>query len=370
MITRTRKLTLADTYPLERIGRLDEILFFDIETTGFSPVYSTLYLIGCTYYEDGGWHLRQWFADTKEAETDVLHAFFAFMGQYRTLVHFNGDGFDLPYLQKRCGQLGLAYDFSEIRSYDIYKRCKPYRKVLGLDSMKQKAIERFLGIFRQDKYNGGQLIEVYKEYLMTHEDYLYDLLILHNAEDLEGMPQILPILNYPDFFEQPLTYQTAERAGSQLHLTFTSECRLPVPLKLNLPPVKTLIEESQMIFSISLYEGTLKHFYPNYRDYYYLIYEDTAVHKSIGEYVDKGARIKATKKTCYTKKEGAFLPQFAPLWEPVLQKDPKDKVTYVEFSSACLEDENCRQAYLIQLLTWIGIPSVKIQTTTVHLRQS
>ena len=54
--------------------------------------------------------------------------------------------------------------------------------------MKQKSIEQFLGLAREDKYNGGQLIEVYREYLMTHESFLYDLLILHNEDDLKGMP--------------------------------------------------------------------------------------------------------------------------------------------------------------------------------------
>lgn len=66
--------------------------------------------------------------------------------------------------------------------------------------MKQKAIEQFLGISREDKYTGGQLIEVYRDYLHTHEKSLYDLLILHNEDDLKGMPAILPILSYADFF--------------------------------------------------------------------------------------------------------------------------------------------------------------------------
>ena len=38
----------------------------------------------------------------------------------------------------------------------------------------------------------GQLIEVYREYLMTHESFLYDLLILHNEDDLKGMPPYCP----------------------------------------------------------------------------------------------------------------------------------------------------------------------------------
>ena len=68
---------------------------------------------------------------------------------------------------------------------------------MGLENLKQKSIEQFLGIAREDKYNGGQLIEVYGEYLQTHSELLKHLLILHNEDDLKGMPQILPILAYP-----------------------------------------------------------------------------------------------------------------------------------------------------------------------------
>ena len=97
MITIEKKLQLPDTYPLERIGELDELLFFDIETTGFSGDRCQLYLIGCTYYKDNTWNLIQWFADTKAAEKDLLDHFFDFLKQYKTVVHFNGDGFDIPF---------------------------------------------------------------------------------------------------------------------------------------------------------------------------------------------------------------------------------------------------------------------------------
>ncbi|MEG2700054.1 MAG: ribonuclease H-like domain-containing protein, partial [Hungatella sp.] len=64
MITVEHTICLPDTYPLHRLGTLEELLFFDIETTGFSGDYSNLYLIGCTYYTQNSWHLIQWFADT------------------------------------------------------------------------------------------------------------------------------------------------------------------------------------------------------------------------------------------------------------------------------------------------------------------
>ena len=83
------------------------------------------------------------------------------MKRFRILVHFNGDGFDIPYLLKCCRRLGLNYDFDSIISLDIYKKIKPYRKLLGLENMKQKSIERFLGVSREDKCSGGELIQVY-----------------------------------------------------------------------------------------------------------------------------------------------------------------------------------------------------------------
>ena len=55
MITIKHPIDFPDTYPLDRIGPLKDILFFDIETTGFSGETSQLYLIGCTYFDGFDW---------------------------------------------------------------------------------------------------------------------------------------------------------------------------------------------------------------------------------------------------------------------------------------------------------------------------
>ncbi len=362
MITIEKCLDLPDTYPLERIGKLEELLFFDIETTGFSGAHSNLYLIGCTYYRDGGWHLIQWFADTADSEEALLHAFFGFLGAFKTVIHFNGDTFDIPYLLRRCAHYHLPYSFSSVASVDIYKRIRPYRRLLGPQSMKQKSIEQFLGVSRSDKYSGGELTCVYQDYLMTRADSLYDLLILHNEDDLKGMPLILPILSYPDFFEHPLRLKSRRTftetdvfgaPGRRLELVLESDYDVPVPFSCEAAPVSCEVNKNRITFTIELFDGTLKHFYPNYKDYYYLIYEDTAVHKSVGEYVDKSARVKATAQTCYTKKEGCFLPQFEPVWEPVMKHDPKDKLSYVALDDVCPNDESCLEVYVKQLLTYL-----------------
>ncbi len=362
MITIKKPIEFPLTYPLKRIGRLEEILFFDIETTGFSGDYSRLYLIGCTFYRDGHWNLLQWFADTVSSEADILHAFFSFLRQFRILIHFNGDGFDIPYLMKRCITLGLPYDFSDVISLDIYRRIRPYKNLLGLDSLKQKSIEHFLGITRADRYSGGELIQVYKDYLITHSSHLYDLLILHNEDDLKGMPSILPILNYPDFLEHPFHLtgqclrQEPDESGNPLYLldlSCKSDYRVPIPFRVHAFPFRCNACKNQLFLTAVLYKGTLKHFYSNYRDYYYLPLEDTAIHKSVGEYVDKSARQKATAKTCYTKKEGCFLPQLSPIWGPVMKKEPKDRLSYASLDQIDLTDQECFSLYISQLLTWL-----------------
>ncbi|MEG0565552.1 MAG: ribonuclease H-like domain-containing protein, partial [Hungatella sp.] len=245
-------------------------------------------------------------------------------------------------------------------SIDIYKKIKPYRRLLGQESLKQKSIECFLGIHRQDPYSGGQLIEVYEDYLQTHESVLYDMLMLHNAEDLEGMPLILPILNYPDFFEHDFTLisqqilKQTDLFGETypiLSLVCESDYRIPVAICKANEVVTCRAENNGLNLRIVLYEGELKYFYPNYKDYYYLPYEDTAIHKSVGEYVDREARIKATAKTCYIKKQGCFLPQYQILWEPALQIAYKDKVTYTEYRESLFQNPSDFSSYLHQLLS-------------------
>lgn len=351
MITIEKDFHTNDTYPLSRLGKREELLFFDIETTGFSGDANMVYLIGCVYYKKDCAHFIQWFADTKEAEKQVLESFFSFLKGYRILIHFNGDTFDIPFLQKRCHALKLSGSFGDIASIDIFKRIRPYKKHLGLSSLKQKAIESFLGVSRDDKYDGGQLIEVYEEYLKTHEEFLLRLLLLHNEDDLKGMPALLPILFYPDFFTQKFALADMKKAAGEtprliLTLTGDDSTVLPVAVRAAVPSYAFCASGNRLELSVRMYEGTLKYYYPNYKDYYYLIYEDTAIHKSVGEFVDRDAKVKATKETCYTKKTGTFLPQPCAVWTPEFKNSCKDKTCFFEFRPDCFSDPAALNEYI------------------------
>ena len=349
MITQHFSYRDPESYPLQRLGDPSRLLFFDIETTGFAAASSTLYLIGALWREPetDSWHLVQYFADSLQAEAEVLSAFFALLDRFDTLVHFNGDGFDLPYLTRRCALLGLPCSFEALQSIDLYKRMKPCRRILGLENLKLKSLERFLGIDREDRYSGGELIEVYQRYLRTASPELRELLLLHNREDIRNMPGILPILQYPDLLSGTFSCRESRvfcrtdlfgREQPRLELTLQGAAEVPLPVEWESALAGMRLEGGLLRLQTELLSGRLRHYYPNYKDYYYLPQEDRVIHKSIGVFVDPEARQKATKENCFAAREGLFLRQPEGLFLPDFRTAPKARECYAELTPALFQD--------------------------------
>ncbi|WP_158584484.1 ribonuclease H-like domain-containing protein [Lachnotalea sp. AF33-28] len=359
MVEITKEMMTEIGYDLDRITEPCECLFFDIETTGFSADRAFVYLIGCVYQQSGRWWYTQWLAEEQTQEEEVLNAFFAFSESFRYLLHFNGDTFDIPFLTKRADIWGIASPFKQLESLDLYRMIKPFRRQLGLDSCKQKSLERFLNIHREDQFSGGELIPVYLEYEKTGSRRARDLVLLHNADDLAGMLMILPVLNYRDFFDGDFVlehscmqeYRTLQGdLRRELYLTYRSKVSVPVPFTANLEHWYMSVKGNVLKLRIALFEGELKHFYPNYRDYYYLTVEDTAIHKSVAEFVNKEYRKKATAKTCYTKHSGIFLPQPSEIITPCFQREYKDKLFFAAYDERLFEDAGRWEQYLHALI--------------------
>ena len=79
MITQRCTFPFTESYPLRRLGDQENMIFFDIETTGFSGSCHQVYLIGCAFLRQGAWQLIQWFADDMQSEKELLTAFFTLL---------------------------------------------------------------------------------------------------------------------------------------------------------------------------------------------------------------------------------------------------------------------------------------------------
>ena len=176
--------------------------FFDIETTGLSARNSTLYLIGALWYDDNVIYVRQWFNDDGLSEHELLKSFNDFCLNYSHLIHFNGLTFDIPYLCQKADIHGFDNpSWNNMSQIDIYKDIRAYKRLLGLDNMKQVSIEDYLGIRRDDTYTGKELINIYQRYVAMPDEHKESILLLHNHDDLLGMPAISHILAYKALFE-------------------------------------------------------------------------------------------------------------------------------------------------------------------------
>lgn len=341
----------------------EEIAFFDIETTGLSPNASSLYMIGLMYFDNSKkeWTLCQWFADNYHSEKEIIQNFLDTLSAFRYLFHFNGKTFDIPYILKKCKRhaitipdhcFSLLQDTTGEFSIDLLGKIRSLRHALMLDKCNQTMIERWLGIERTDIFSGKDLIPVYSEYMQQkiicpqNSSKLEQVLLLHNHDDVEMMLEICSMLTYDEYLSANCTKRLLSPENlqdisvtllSDSNVQITLQLPIPVPKKVHFigtyPPLSNPCTDSDSSDQNSLYQNkqaqltlenttatlilptcqnSLKYFFPNYKDYYYLPKEDMAVHKSVAEFVDSAYRKKATAATCYIKKEGTFLPSLVP----------------------------------------------------------
>ncbi len=312
-------------------------VFFDIETTGFSPVRSIVYMIGCARRVKNRIIIDQYFAQSSDDEAAVITAFTDSIADCDALISFNGVGFDMPFLRAKCQKFNIDDPFAGKNIIDIFKEITPIKPLLGLENYKQKTVERFLGIEREDKYTGGELINVYYEYLATHSDEQLHLLQTHNYEDVLGMAELLPVLAYKevlcdlseitDITVSPFTAYDGQ-PKKELVISFRNKYAVPKPLSIHDNDFYINIGTEKTSVRIEVLEGELKHFYSDYKNYYYLPKEDMAIHKSVATFVDNQYRERCKAYNCYVRKSGEFIVQHELIMQPEFRNDIKDKHSY------------------------------------------
>ena len=276
MITKKDSISYQPANRLEEKYFTQNSIFFDIETTGFSAVRNDLYLIGCGYRDDKDFHIVQFFAENPKEQSAVLSEFFSLLSRFNTILSFNGLGFDIPFLKAKCSQLELSDPFPDFTYIDIFKSVSKYKKVLGLPNYKQKTLEAFLNISRDDEKSGGDLIPVYEDYKKSPSDAALSLLLLHNHDDVLGMLPLIQLMAYDEFFcgnyhitgAAPHAYTDVDgRPARELLIQGTAAHPFPSQLSIRKDDLFLRLANDQFALSVPLYEGSLKYFYPDYKNY-------------------------------------------------------------------------------------------------------
>lgn len=253
---------------------------------------------------ESGVRLISWISEQESDEYEMLTALSDALDRIRRIITFNGNAFDLPHLHQKYRAYGLTDPLQGKQYLDLMLRLKPISRFLALPSGKLADFAGFLHLVQPD--SSDQMLPQPaqqdtsdeasfrfhpgaedKHETSTPNDALYTLecmSLLHYADFLDQGAEIREVttdeervifrLHYPDGFPAGLSVH-----DSGFHLRFS--------------------EDGTVLLSSRIYNGSLRYYHTDVKNYRYLPLEGYAIHKSAAQYVDKSRREKAVRENCY-----------------------------------------------------------------------
>jgi uncharacterized protein YprB with RNaseH-like and TPR domain len=166
---------------------LNSALFLDLETTGLSGGTGTVpFLVGVGFYREDKFHILQFFLDDIAEEAAMVRDIAAFFDgmNFRSVVSFNGKGFDLPLLETRFILHRQALPLSGLPHLDFLFSAR------SLWSHKQESCRLYqlardiLEAEREEDIPSAEIPWRYFEYLRTGDFSLMEPVLYHNQEDI------------------------------------------------------------------------------------------------------------------------------------------------------------------------------------------
>lgn len=323
IIPQTAAEAEAQIQAWQLLGDPEQMVFLDIETTGFSRLYDSIYLIGLVYMEEGHFVAKQFLAGSLADEVRVLEKALDQLQNFKIFVTYNGDMFDLPFIEERAKRLRAWREsdrqlWESCRSVDLMRRYRMHQSFFGWPNMKLKTLEAFLGVDRRDPFDGGQLIEVFYEYARTDDERLEKVLLLHNYEDIV---YLLPLLKIEQFVYDLKNSQIDEvryEDGELLVIwdrpfSLSHRSRMALNRKKrkdpDYPKAEFVFEAGSRCSRIALPWccEPVYYYLPNAGDYYFLPEQGEIVHRSLAFDVPSGQRRKAKPAECVVCGQGSFV---------------------------------------------------------------
>ena len=175
----------------------------DIETSGLDPSRCRIILIALLVQTQDGLTVTQFLAENQYEEDRVLDAALDFLERESIgyLVTFNGQTFDIPFINSRLSRLYSDRDLN-VFNLDVYRLlCSgtDLRKRIG--SMSQKSVEDYFGIFddRRDTITGRESAALFDEYALTGNSTIEKIILTHNREDVLQLSRLMHLI--PESFE-------------------------------------------------------------------------------------------------------------------------------------------------------------------------
>ena len=164
----------------------EEILVFDLETTGLGRGETLAFMIGLGYYENDQFVVEQIFLPDPDAEVSSFDRLITLLQSKSLLITFNGKTFDVPVLESRLLYHQIWLNLRAMEHLDLLHIARRLWKN-KLPSCALETIEFYiLGHIRDKELDieGSEIPQTYFQYLVNGDPELVRRIFIHNHHDI------------------------------------------------------------------------------------------------------------------------------------------------------------------------------------------
>jgi uncharacterized protein YprB with RNaseH-like and TPR domain len=166
----------------------DRIVFLDTETTGIQGGTGMCpFLVGLGCFQDGDFHMIQFFIRDFDEEPSMLYALGEFLSRFELAVTYNGAAFDIPLLETRFTLARLDSPFAGMSHLDLlFTARRLWRN--GHGSCRLTALEReMISFLRGADVPGSMIPRAYFDYVQGRPGSVLRGVFTHNAYDVVSL---------------------------------------------------------------------------------------------------------------------------------------------------------------------------------------
>ena len=165
-----------------------EAFFIDIESTGLSRAYSGIISVTILLHEEGSYKIHQIFCEYKIDEKEALKYIRDLIKNKKYIITYNGNSFDLPFLEHKFQNHELNFDFNNFTKINLYSLIRQFKYKIGTSDLKLKTVEEYFNIKRNDTLSGKDIITLYEAFRIEPRKEFSYLILQHNYEDVYNLP--------------------------------------------------------------------------------------------------------------------------------------------------------------------------------------
>lgn len=208
------QIILSTDFPFSKVLKLNaipddsitlqDILFFDTETTGLSGGTGTMvFLVGLGYFTETGFCIEQYFLDDPSSEMSMMNILSNRLKKHKMLVSYNGSSFDIPLIKTRFIMNRIESPLVQMEHLDLLHLSRKLWR-LRLSSLRLKDIENeILKFVREEEEVPGWMVpQIYFDFIRSRDARPLKGVFYHNRMDVLSLAVILNHVS--DLISEPL----------------------------------------------------------------------------------------------------------------------------------------------------------------------